>query len=191
MKNHLKYLLNINNSSIISELFCGTLEKIKQCKSCKNTNSDYTKFNIISFETNKYDKKIFNIYNGFEDIEKTESLSFLCNKCQKPCEFECGLKIAEPPKELIININYNSKSKPEKIDFGKIIDITKFVSPDFGTSNEYRINCVCYKTETKNVSFCWNKDNEKWYFFDDSSFNECEEKDIYLEAPYLLLYERL
>ena len=50
----------------------------------------------------------------------------------------------------IIYYNYNSKSKPEKIDFGKIIDISKFVSPDFGTSNEYRINCICYKNETKN-----------------------------------------
>ena len=182
---------NMNNSSIISELFSGTLENIRQCKTCKITNSDYSKFNIISFETNKYDKKVFNIYNGFEDIEKTESLSFLCHKCKKPCEFECSLKIAEPPKELIININYNNESKPSKINFDKKIDITKFVCPDFGTSNEYRINCVCYKTETKNVSFCWNKNNEKWYLFDDSSFNECEEKNIYLEAPYLLLYERL
>ena len=181
----------LNNSSIISELFSGTFEKIKQCKLCNNTISDYTKFNIISFETNKYDKKIFNIYNGFEDIEKTEFLSFLCNKCKKSCEFECSLKFAEPPKELIININYNNKSKPTKIDFDKNINITKFVSPDFGASNEYRIICVCYKTETNNVSYCWSKDNEKWYIFDDLSFNECEEKDIYLGNPYLLLYERL
>ena len=181
----------MNNSSIISELFYGALKNIKQCKSCKNTNFDFTKFNIISFETNKYDNKIFNIYNGFEDIERTESLSFLCNKCQKCCEFESSIKIAEPPKELIININYNNKSKPLKFDFDKIIDITNFVSPEFGTSNEYRLNCVCYKTETKNVSYCWNKDSEKWYIFDDSSFNECEEKDIYLGNPYLLLYERL
>ena len=110
---------------------------------------------------------------------------------QKTCEFECSLKIAEPPKELIININYNNESKPSKINFDKKIDIAEFVCHDFGTSNEYRINCVCYKTETKNDSFCWSKNNEKWYLFDDSSFNECEEKDIYLEAPYLLLYERL
>ena len=29
----------MNNSSIISELFSGTLKNIKKCKSCKNTNS--------------------------------------------------------------------------------------------------------------------------------------------------------
>ena len=56
---------------------------------------------------------------------------------------------------------------------------------------ELIVSAIRMKQKTKNISYCWNKDNEKWNIFDDSSFNECEEKDIYLGNPYLLLYERL
>ena len=181
---------NKNNSSIISDLFFGTAEYKKQCSFCKNITFVFEKFKFLSFGTCKKYKNEFNIYNGFEDNEKAKSLSYQCNNCRRFCEFECSYKIANPPKELLININY-SRFKPPKIDFDKKIDITKFVNPNFGTNNKYIINCVCSKIESNYFTYCWNRDNEKWYIFDNSSFKECEEKDIYLGYPYLLLYERL
>ena len=179
-----------NNSSIISDLFFGTYEYKQQCKLCKNNSFSFKKFQFLSFGICKQYKKEFNIYNGFEENEKAKSLSYQCNNCRRFCEFECSYKIVEPPKELLININY-SRFKPSKINFDNKIDITKFVSPDCGTSNEYRINCVCSKKESNYFTYCWNRNNEKWYIFDNSSFKECDEKDIYLGDPYLLLYERL
>ena len=180
----------MHNSSIISDLFFGTFEYKKQCKICKNTVLDFKKFKFLSFGISKQYEKVFNIYNGFEDNEKAQISSFPCDHCKKYCEFEKSLKIVEPPKELLININYY-RFKPSKIDFDKIIDITKYVSHNFGASNKYRINCICSKTESNYFIYKWNRDNEKWYIFDNSSFKECKEKDIYLGNPYLLLYERL
>lgn len=181
---------NIKNSSIISDLFFGTFEYKRQCKLCQNITFSFEKFKFLSFGICKQYKNEFNIYNGFEDNEKAKSLSYQCNNCRRFCEFECSYKIIEPPKELLININY-SRFKPSKINFDNKIDITKFVNSDFGTSNEYRINCVCSKTESNYITYCWNRDNEKWYIFDNSSFKECDEKDIYLGDPYLLLYEKI
>ena len=180
----------MNNSSIISDLFFGTYEYKKQCKMCKNIVLDFKKFNFLSFGISKQYEKVFSIYNGFEENEKAQTSSFSCDHCNKYCEFEKNVKIVEPPKLLLININY-SRFKTSKFDFDKKIDITKFVSPSFEESKEYKINCICSKTETKYLTYCWNIDNEKWYIFDNSSFKECEEKDIYLGYPYLLLYERL
>jgi len=181
---------NINNSSIISDLFFGTYEYKQQCKLCKNITYNFKKFEFLSFGITKQYKKKFSIYDGFENNEKAKSLSYQCNNCRRFGEFECSHKIIEPPKELLININY-SKTKPSKIEFDKRINISKFVNPDFAESSEYRISCICSKTESNYFTFCWNKDNEKWYILDNSSFKECDEKDIYLGYPYLLLYERL
>ena len=171
-------------------MFFGTYEYKTQCKLCKNITLVFKKFKFLSFGISKQYKNEFNIYNGFEDNEKAKSLSYLCNNCRRFCEFECSNKIVEPPKELLININF-SRFKPSKIVFDMKIDINKFVNADFGKSNEYRIISFCSKTESNYFTYCWNKDNEKWYIFDDSSFKECDEKDIYLGDPYLLLYERL
>jgi ubiquitin C-terminal hydrolase len=99
----------MHNSSIISDLFFGTFEYKKQCKICKNTVLDFKKFKFLSFGISKQYEKVFNIYNGFEDNEKAQISSFPCDHCKKYCEFEKSLKIVEPPKELLINIQPHFK----------------------------------------------------------------------------------
>ena len=193
---------NINNFSIFSNLFYGAYEEKIKCNSCQNIIYRYKQFEFISFEISQYDKKEFNIYNGFEDNEKTQlqsdKNSLYCNICNKAYEAEYTCKIIKSPSILLINIDYgkNIKNIPSKIKFDEEIDITKYVHFPNLYPIKYRIICVCtYLNDSENnnnyISFCWNKENKNWYKFCDSSFSKCEKKDIDLGNPYLLLYEKL
>ena len=85
------------NFSIISKLFYGISEEQIKCYSCKNIFYRYKQFELISFDINQFDKKEFNIYDGFEFNEKTQILrdndSINCNICNKSNETEYTCKI--------------------------------------------------------------------------------------------------
>ena len=107
-----------------------------------------------------YKKKVFNIYNGFENNEKPQLLSetnkFKCKNCKKLNKSEYCCKIIQPPNILLINIDYNEcgESKPSKIEFDEIIDITKYVNYDYINPIKYRVICVC-----NYIKNSMNKDN--------------------------------
>ena len=193
---------NMRNFSIISSIFYGTYETITQCQKCKKNIYNFQKFEFISFGMFDYNRKVFNIYNGFEDNEKPQLLKgdnkFYCNHCKDLCEAILTCKIIQPPNKLLINIDYgkNKKFKPSKIEFDEEIDITKYINFNFNTKIRYRIICVCTHLGQSGscghyVAYCRHRLTGKWYEFNDSSCNECNAKEIYTGSPYLLLYERI
>ena len=105
------YIMNYsgNNFSIFSKLFYGKFEEQIKCNSCKNIFYRYKQFELISFDISRFDKKEFNIYDGFEFNEKTVLLSdndsLYCNICNKCNENEYTCKIIEAPLKLLINID--------------------------------------------------------------------------------------
>ena len=146
-------------------------------------------------------RKTFNLIDGFKDNSKTGRLKgdnkFFCNFCNKLQEAETTCKIFEPPKYLLINIDYgkNKIYQPSSIEFDDIIDITKFVSFDYKQKIKYQISGVCthYGYSGRyghHVAFCKNREN-KWYEFNDSSCYECKKSDANRGSPYLLLSERI
>ena len=187
---------NINNLSIISKLFYGTFEKTMKCNSCKTITYQYSKFEFISFPMNNYENKIFNIYNGFDDIIKPKIIQENCNNCEKQYDAEYSCKIKELPNKLLIVIDYNGVN-PTKIEFDEIINVSQYVTSNFGLPIKYELFCVCnYVFDSKNntnnyVAYCKNKENQKLYNFDDSFTFICHNNDIYLGNPYLFLYEKL
>ena len=198
------YIINYYrcNYSIFSKMFFGIFEEEIKCNSCKNIVYKYKQFEFLSFDIRQYDKKEFNIYNGFDDNAKIQLLSdnnrIYCNKCNKVYDVEYSCKIIEPPSKLFININFceNSQNIPSKMKFDEEIDITKYVNFHFGFPIKYRIICVCSfskGSENKDnyIAYCRNIKNDNWYKFWDSSFSECEKSDIHSGNPYLLLYEKL
>ena len=182
-----------SNYSIISQLFYGTYEYTIKCNLCKKRTFNYQKFEFISFNISSYDKKIFNIYNGFEDNEKAGLINgenkIFCNNCNKIYDAENYLKIKDAPSKLIINIEYSNEIRPSKIDFDEIIDITKYANSKIPL--KYRIISVCTFLKDNFITYLWNKDIKKWYKLNDSSVLECKKKEIYSKNPYLLLYEKL
>lgn len=200
--NDFNLIFNRNNYSIISRLFYGTFEETIKCISCNNINYNIQKFQLISFETNNYGQKKFNIYDGFEDNENVKLISgnnkLYCNVCEKSNDSEYCYKIIDPPFKLLININYSEDKEklPIKIEYDEIIDITKFVNFSYKCPVKYRINCVCSylnnSTNNKNyITFCRDRENDKWYKFDNNSVMNCDKNAIYIGNPNLLLYEKL
>ena len=199
---HFNNTYNNRNCSIISSIFYGTYENVTKCLKCNNNIYNFQKFEFISFGMCDYNRKIFNIYDGFKDNEKEQLLSgdnqFYCNVCRKLCDAKISCKIIQPPNKLLINIDYgkNKKFQPSKIEFGEIINITEFVNFNFGYELKYRIVGVCTHLGYSGsfghyISYCKHRLTGKWYKFNDSSCSECNGNEIYTGSPYLLLYEKI
>jgi ubiquitin C-terminal hydrolase len=195
------YSYDMTNFSIISKIFYGTYENMTKCLECKKDLYNFQKFEFISFSMFDYKGKDFNIYNGFEDNQKMSLLvgdnQFYCNNCKKLCDAELYTKIIFPPNKLLINIDYgkNKKFSPLSVKFDEEIDITKYVNFNFGFPIKYRIIGICSHFGSSGsyghyVAFCKHPSG-RWFFFNDSSVNECSKNNIYSGSPYLLLYEKI
>ena len=200
--NHFIANYNMNNFSKISLLFYGTYKNTTTCTICKKELYNFQKFEFISFGMYYYNRKKFNILDGFRDNSSPTMLKgdnkFLCNSCNKLQEAQTTCKIFEPPQKLLINIDYgkNKKYQPTAIEFSEEIDITEFVDFNFQQKIIYKIIGVCTHYGHSGsyghyVAFCRNRENDKWYEFNDSFCSECNKREIYRGSPYLLLYERV
>ena len=191
------------NNSIISNLFFGTSENLTICEVCKKIIYNFQKFEFLTFGVFKYNGREFNLYNGFEDYCKPSKLTgdnqYYCNNCKKLCDALISTKILFPPEHLLINIDYgkNKMYMPSSIKFDNEIDITKYLSWNYGRNVKYRIICVCSHYGDSGsfghyIAYCKDKKNSKWYQFNDSIISECDANQItYGGTPYLLLYERI
>ena len=191
------------NNSIISNLFFGTSENLTICEVCKKIIYNFQKFEFLTFGVFKYNGREFNLYNGFEDYCKPSKLTgdnqYYCNNCKKLCDALISTKILFPPEHLLINIDYgkNKMYMPSSIKYDHEIDITNYLSFNYGRKVKYRIMSVCSHYGISGsfghyIAYCKNKENSKWYQFNDSIISECDANQIrYGGTPYLLLYERI
>ena len=191
------------NNSIISNLFFGTSENLTKCEVCQKIIYNFQKFEFLTFGVFKYNGREFNLYNGFEDYCKPSKLTgdnqYYCNNCKKLCDALISTKIFFPPENLLINIDYgkNKMYMPSSIKYDHEIDITKYLSWNYGRNVKYRIICVCSHYGDSGsfghyIAYCKDKKNSKWYQFNDSIISECDANQIrYGGTPYLLLYERI
>ena len=140
--------------------------------------------------------------NGFEDMESKQRLEgtnqYQCNKCNKLVNAEIYCKIANLPKYLILNIDYgkDKKNKVNELIFEHEIDLKKYLTVNMRLYSRYRLISICTHIGESGstghyITYCLNKENNKWYEFNDSKVNICEEEDIYKGSPYLLLYEMI
>ena len=191
---------NALNFSIISNIFYGTYEFRTLCHKCRRVMYSYQKFEFISFEMSNYHNREFNIYDGFGDITGPERLfgtnQYYCSTCKQFVDSEITTNIIQPPNKLLINIDYgiNKAFKPSKVKFDEEIDITQYVSFNFGFPIKYRLIGVCTHLGQSGwsghyIAFCKNKETGQWYKFNDSHVSSCEKKDICSGSPYLLIYE--
>ena len=191
------------NFSIISDLFYGTSENTTKCLSCEKFIYNFQKFEFLSFGVLKYENKEFNLYNGFDDYIKIDRLAgdnqYYCNYCKKLCDADIYTKIFKPPKNLLINIDYgkNKKYMPKFIKYDDEIDITKYLNDYSGKHIRYKILGICSHFGDSGsyghyIAFCRNKQNSKWYKFNDAMVSECGIEEIKRSGnPYLLLYEKI
>ena len=149
-----------------------------KCKKCSKIIYNFQKFEFISFGMSNYDGKDFNIYDGFEDNQKVQLLTgnnqFYCNYCKNLNDAEICTKIILPPNYFVINLDYgkNKRYMPRNVIFDEEINITKYVNFNFGTEIKYQLIGVCSHYGSSGsyghyVAYCKNKNNGKWYLFND------------------------
>ena len=195
--NHFLNTYNIRNFSIISSLFYGTFKNVTKCKECSKSIFNFQKFELINFGMFKYQKKLFNIYNGFDDYKRPQTLNLFCSNCNKLCDVENTCEIINSPNILIISFDYGANSiyMPSTVEFYETIDLTKYIF-DSGEKIKYKIICVCKpldETEKNRhfIAYCKNKFSDEWYKFNDTFCSQCHESEIYGGSPYLLFYEKM
>ena len=190
------------NFSKFSQLFYGTYESVTTCQECQNKDYSYQKFEYIAFSTFFYKNKEFNIMNGFKDNESTQYLKgdnkYFCKICNKLVEAEIICKIIDLPKYLILNIDYgkNKINNVKKLIFNHEIDLKEYLSLYWEQKTKYKLVAICTHLGASGstghyITFCLNKEDNKWYKFNDSYVNRCEKEDIYNGSPYLLLYKMI
>ena len=118
--------------------------------------------------------------------------------CKKLCESRTCCRIIQLLNNLLINIDYgkNKKYQPSKIIFDEEIDITKYVSFNFGGNIRYKLICVCTHLGSSGsfghyIAFCKHRYTGQWYYFNDSSCSKCSPEETRRGSPYLLLYEKI
>ena len=203
-KESFNFFMTVNNNlnlSIISYLFYGIHKSVTICKGCKSTFYDFQHFQILSFSTSNYKDKIFNIYQGFKDFIKPNLMSeedkCYCQKCKGLREMKIMTKIYSPPPYLIINIDYgnNKKYKPNKVNFGGVIDINAFCDKSYNSpSVQYKLISVCTHIGKSGsighyIAYCKSKEN-KWYEFNDTYITETKFENINSYSPYILIYKK-
>jgi len=121
---------------------------------------------------------------------------YYCPNCKKSTDAIFNCYIIQPPNKLVINIDYGKdKIYPvSELQFDEIIDITNLISFNFGKKIQYKISGISTHLGPSGsfghyIAYCRNKENGKWYKFNDSSCYECNSREIYGGDPYLLLYE--
>ena len=204
-KESFDFFMTVNqelNLSIISYLFYGVHKSKTICKGCKNTLYNFQFFQFLSFPTFSYKNDNFNIYKGFKDFIKPETMSgenqCYCQNCKGLRDAKVITKIYFTPPYLIINIDYGKDKKymPKKVTFGGIIDIKEFVD-EFNISPSILYKLIAVSTHLGNsgtsghyVTYCQNNKNE-WYEFNDSSVTRSKYEELNYNSPYVLVYKKL
>jgi ubiquitin C-terminal hydrolase len=199
------FFMSVNNAlnlSIISYLFYGILKSITKCNICQTKLYNFQYFQFLSFPIYNFNNKQFNIYKGFKEYIKPESMigdnQCYCNNCQKLNDAEVTTKLFYTPPYLIINFDYGKDKKymPRKITFGEIIDLTSFTDEKCKSKTYKLIAVSTHIGRSGNtghyIAYCKDLNTNIWHKFNDSSHEEkCNFEEVTSNTPYFLIYKRL
>ena len=206
-KNKIENKFKTNFNSIISKLFYGIKERKYSCHICKETKYDYEAFYFVELQLDQIINKrsfrytsdsisinqCFDYYKNEEFKERKDILK--CKNCQNKC-LSISNSFLYIPNYLIIIIN-RGKNDPNylTITFDIIIDLTKYIinnqDKNVDVRNKYQLYSVVSQVGNKGhfVAYCKHLKNKKWYIYNDTKVEECEENEYLKEIPYILFYE--
>ena len=195
-ENLCKKFFKKKGSSFIIDLFYGISKTIKNCKSCgKNNSIKFNAYNILEFQLYALAKKtkkeitLNSLYNNYSEEKKIEDDS--CSFCNSDKIFTKTC-IYTLPKYLIICFQracdneycYNNVTYPK---------ILKIRSEFDNIEHSYKLDCVIehsggagYGHYTALIPF--DKDNNIWWRFSDSYWNE-NNVGYQSDNAFLLLYK--
>ena len=200
------FFLSVNNSlnlSIFSYLFYGILKSTTTCQECHTILYNFQYFQFLSFPIYNFNKKIFNIYQGFKEYIKPENMignnQCYCNTCTKLNDAEVTTKLFYTPPYLIINFDYGKDKKymPKETYFAERIDLTDFTDEKCKNRTYQLIAVSTHIGKSGNtghyIAYCKDIKNNIWHKFNDSYHDEnCNfQNEVLSNTPYFLIYKKI
>ncbi|KAL4463849.1 hypothetical protein ABPG74_005786 [Tetrahymena malaccensis] len=187
------------HTSIVDRLFCGQLISKVQCQKCKYVSSTFDPFLDLSLPIES--KSLKDLNSCMDLFFKPEEIDgeYKCEKCTKTSRAIKSCQLGKIPKYLVIHLKrfkmfpFKTKIK-QQISYPPILDISKYYANSGNESTKYSLNGVIIHQGSADighyVSFNKRQDN-KWYFCDDESIQDCSSKDALDQEAYLLFYEKI
>jgi len=191
----------INEYSIIKKLFSGMIHNTVKCDYCGNMSHNYDSFLTLQLNVNNCN----NIYDCMDEYIKEEQID---SKNMIKCDF-CGMKnrahkktnLCEMPKILIIHFkrfmvnNYGivTRKISNLIKYPLELDMSKYCESKyklFAVNLHHSIGHMNNADYGHYTSIVMNRNNNKWYHYDDS--NDLEEIESYEHKnAYMLFYNKI
>ena len=204
-------------NSPISDLFYGIIETKSQCTNCKQIKYNFQIFSFLEFpleEVNKYCYSIgkranfkgignpdVDLYECFEQYQLILTMSgdnqLYCNNCNKSFDGLYGSTLYSMPNYLIINLNRGKGGIYQcKVNFPEILQLYNYVSFKEGNTIFQLQAVICHLGPSSMsghfIAFCRHYKNNKWYKYNDSFAEYCENQYEYRTGmPYILFYKAL
>ena len=204
-------------NSPISNFFYGIIETKSQCTNCKQIKYNFQIFSFLEFpleEVNKYCYSIgkranfkgignpdIDLYECFEQYQLILTMSgdnqLYCNNCNKSYDGLYGTTLYSMPNYLIINLNRGKGAIYQcKVNFPEILQLYNYVSFKEGNTIFQLQAVICHLGPSSMsghfIAFCRHYKNNKWYKYNDSFVEYCENQTEYrFGMPYILFYKAL
>lgn len=206
----------INNRSAVVDIFHGQLKRVLKCTTCSSKSIRFDPFMHLivplpppTVDFNEYDNYV-DLGRCIDEFSKTETLvgenGWFCKKCNQCRDAEFSLEVWTPPAVLIIVLNrfYLDESgkymknetlvefPAENFDLGP--HIQKNIKNNWKKSYLYDLCAVSNHQGTLNsghcTSFVKNRLSGKWFYMNDSVFQEVDASEVCSSSAYFLIYQR-
>ena len=205
-------------NSPISNLFYGLLETKTQCKGCNVIKFNFQVYSFLEFPLQQVNLYFYNLgkrplvlennknpdidlldcfeYNKKIDLMNGENQMY-CNICNRLCDALYSTELYSAPNYLIINLNRGKGAVYEcNVNFPEELNIVNYLSfKNFNTVfNLYAVICHLGPSSMSGhfVAYCRNRNDNKWYLYNDAFVNPCTKPQQYNDGmPYILFYKAL
>ena len=205
-------------NSPISNLFYGIIETKSQCLGCKIIKFNFQVYSFLEFPLQQVNEYFYNqgrkplytmngqnpdvnLYECFEYYSKVDLMNgenqMYCNICNKLFDSYYSTVIYSSPIYLIINLNRGKGATYQcKVNFPEQLNIFNHVTFKDGYTAYGLYAVICHLGPSSMsghfVAYCRNRNDNKWYLYNDAFVNPCTKPQQYNDGmPYILFYKAL
>ena len=212
MFNNFAQNFELENQSIISDLFYGINCNITQCSNCNTNIYNYQVYFFLVFpleEVRKFKNDFFsnnqvNIYDCFDYDKKVNFMygenSMFCNYCRQNTNCKMCTCLTIGPEILILLLNRGQGIEFNvKINFMEDLDLTNYIQYK-NTGVKYKlIGVITHIGESGMgghfIAYCKDPISKSWNKYNDAIVSDVQEQDFQKEVinfamPYLLFYQK-
>ena len=184
-----------NYSYVIQTTYSQLLSKIN-CPLCNYVTYNHDPIQIITLPVKNDYTSIYDCLNLFtqENILDTNN-EWKCDQCNQYVNAKEQKILWNASHVLIIQFKLYNNSLLKinnSIDFPDILDISNYNINYNNTNNNYKLYGICCQSGNINgghyYSICYNKFDNQWRKYNDSSVSNVSLNSVFNEAPYCLFY---